>query len=235
VVLVSKAGGAITVLVGAVLLRLALTGTFQRYVREGMGWLLVAAGLVLAAIGAVAFVRALRHETPADLHDHSHEHGHGVGVGWLLLAPISALLLVAPPTLGSFGVDRSAKVDITAGIGVFEPLSRERGPRAMTLLEFSQRAYENAGKSFNRAPVRLTGFMAGQDAGGFKLARYQIACCAADAVPVVVRVVGAHGALPTRDQWLVVTGTYRSGGDEDLPVLTATSIVDIDAPGDPYE
>jgi uncharacterized repeat protein (TIGR03943 family) len=228
---VSKAGGAISVLVGAVLLRLALTGTFQRYVREGMGWLLISAGIVVATIGVVAFVRALRHETPADLHGHD----YGVGVGWLLLAPISALLLVAPPTLGSFGVDRSTRVDIRAGIGVFNPLRRTGGPTSMSLLEFSQRAYENDGASFHRSAVRLTGFMAGQEEGGFKLARYQIACCAADAAPVVVRVVGLHGDVPARDQWLVVTGTFRPGGEDDLPELTATSILAIDAPEDPYE
>ena len=231
----SKAGGAISVLVGAVLLRLALTGTFQRYVREGMGWLLVAAGIVIVTVGVVAFVRALRHAEPADLHDHDHDHGHGVGVGWLLLAPISALLLVAPPTLGSFGVDRSTSVDIRSGIGVFEPLPRTGTARPMSLLEFSQRAYERNGASFNRSTVQLTGFMAGSEEGGFKLARYQIACCAADAAPIVVRVVGIEGAVPARDQWLVVTGTFQRGGDEDLPELTATSILDIDAPQDPYE
>jgi uncharacterized repeat protein (TIGR03943 family) len=230
---VSKAGGAISVLVGAVLLRLALTGTFQRYVREGMGWLLVAAGIVIVTVGVVAFVRALRHAEPADLHDH--DHGHGVGVGWLLLAPIFALLLVAPPTLGSFGVDRSTSVDIHSGIGVFEPLPRTGTPRPMSLLEFSQRAYERSGVSFNRSAVQLTGFMAGSEEGGFKLARYQIACCAADAAPIVVRVVGVEGAVPARDQWLVVTGTFQRGGDEDLPELAATSILDIDAPQDPYE
>ena len=229
----SKAGGAISVLVGAVLLRLALTGTFQRYVREGMGWLLVAAGVTVATIGVVAFVRALRHETPADPYDH--DHAHGVGVGWLLLAPISALLLVAPPTLGSFGIDRGTRVDIRAGLGVFEPLPRLGGPTPMTLLEFSQRAYERNGASFNRSPVELTGFMAGQEAGGFKLARYQIACCAADAAPVVVRVVGVPGNAPARDQWLVVTGTFQPGDDDELPELAATSILDIDAPKDPYE
>ena len=229
----SKAGGAISVLVGAVLLRLALTGTFQRYVREGMGWLLVSAGIVVATIGVVAFVRALRHETPAALHDH--DHGHGVGVGWLLLAPISALLLVAPPTLGSFGIDRGTRVDIRAGMGVFEPLPRIGRPAPMTLLEFSQRAYERNGASFNHSPVELTGFMAGQEAGGFKLARYLIACCAADAAPVVVRVVGVAGDTPGRDQWLVVTGMFRPGDDDELPELAATSILVIDAPEDPYE
>ena len=81
----------------------------------------------------------------------------------------------------------------------------------------------------------LTGFLAGAEDGGFKLARYQIACCAADAAPIVVRVVGVQGNVPARDQWLEVTGTFQPGHDGDLPELAATSILDIDAPEDPYE
>jgi hypothetical protein len=92
---VTAAGGTITVLIGAVLLRLTLGDTYQRYVREGMGTWLLVAGVALVALGAVTLVRALRHS--------GHDHEHGVGVGWLLLAPIAALLLVAPPTLGSYG------------------------------------------------------------------------------------------------------------------------------------
>ena len=43
--------------------------------------------------------------------------------------------------------------------------------------------------SFNGNTVRLTGFVAGSKGSGFEIARYQIACCAADAIPVVVHVV----------------------------------------------
>lgn len=75
----------------------------------------------------------------------------------------------------------------------------------MTLLEFGQRAFDRDGASFSGAAVQLTGFVAGAEDGGFRLARYQIACCAADAAPVVLRVVGIHGA-PARDQWVTVTG-----------------------------
>jgi hypothetical protein len=44
--------------------------------------------------------------------------------------------------------------------------------------------------------VQLTGFVAAVEGAGFRLARYQIACCAADAAPVVVRVVGVEGSPP---------------------------------------
>jgi hypothetical protein len=77
------------------------------------------------------------------------ESGPGDRVGWLLLAPIAALLLVAPPTLGSYGVERAAGIDIAAGPRVFERLDDDGGPVAMTLLVFGQRAFERNGASFD--------------------------------------------------------------------------------------
>lgn len=228
----SAAGGTITALAGAVLLRLTFTGTHTRYVRAGMGPWLVVAGVVLVILGAVTMVRALRRGRTVD----AHGHGGSPAVGWLLLAPIAALLLVAPPTLGSYGVDRAAAVDIRAGAEGLEPLAAGDGPVAMTLLEFGQRAFDRDGASFEGAAVQLTGFVAGGDGDGFRLARYQIACCAADAAPVVVRVVGVDGDPPPRDTWVTVTGSHRPGGrDTDIPELAATSVIEIPEPDDPYE
>jgi uncharacterized repeat protein (TIGR03943 family) len=223
----SAAGGTISVLVGAVLLRLTITGAYTRYVQSGMGPWLVVSGTVVIVIGVATLVRARRGgegDDPA--------HDHGQRVGWLLLAPIAALLLVAPPALGSFGVDRGASVDVREGAPEFRPLDPDAGPVDMTLLEFSQRAFDHDGASLGATPVRLTGFVAG--GGGFRLARYQIACCAADAAPVVVRVVGTQGDTPGRDEWVSVTGTFRPA-DGDTPQLAATSVVAIPEPADPYE
>jgi uncharacterized repeat protein (TIGR03943 family) len=241
---VTAAGGTISILVGAVLLRLSTTGTYERYVRVGMGTWLEVAGLLVLALGSLTLVRALRPgPAAAHAHDHGdHDHGdhedgaheEGVGVGWLLLAPIAALLLVAPPTLGSFGVDRGATVDVRKGAPVFAPLPPRSGAVDMSLLEYGQRSFDHGGGSFRGASVRLTGFVAGGEGGGFRLARYEIACCAADATPVVVTVVGSGGQTPDRDEWVTVTGTFRKPAG-DLPVLRATSIVQVPAPEDPYE
>jgi uncharacterized repeat protein (TIGR03943 family) len=230
---VSTAGGTISLLVGAVLLRLTLTGTYERYVRAGMGTLLILAGIAVIAVGAATLVQALRQREPVDAHD-DHHHGGGIGVGWLLLAPIAALLLVAPPTLGSYGVGRAATVDVRAGAPVFHRLPKTGAPIAMSLLEFGQRAFDHGGASFRGIPVQLTGFVAGPAPGGFQLARYEIACCAADAVPVVLRVVGTAGDTPSSDQWVTVTGTFQPGGG-DVPQVRATSVAEIAAPNDPYE
>jgi uncharacterized repeat protein (TIGR03943 family) len=220
-------------LIGAVLLRLTVTDTYSRYVRPEMGVFLTIAGIFVIVLGLVTLLGSLRRGRMVVADDHDHDHDR-VGVGWLLLAPIAALLLVAPPTLGSYGVGRAATVDVRSGAPVFERLDRTAPPRPMTLLEFSQRAYDNDGSSFNSAAVQLTGFVAATGNRGFELARYQIACCAADAAPVVVRVVGISGDPPVLDQWLTVTGTFKPGGVE-IPELAATSLVEIEAPNEPYE
>ena len=184
-------------LVGAVLLRLTLGDTYTRYVQPSMGKWLIVAGIAIIVVGLVTLIQALRHVEPEEAHGHDHEHAHNVGVGWLLLAPIAALLLVAPPTLGSYGVERAANVDVRSGTAVFDKLKRGAAPVPLTLLEYVQRSFEHNGASFNGVPVQLTGFVADAGGGeGLLLARYQIACCAADARPTVVRVRGTSGGRP---------------------------------------
>jgi uncharacterized repeat protein (TIGR03943 family) len=148
-----------------------------------------------------------------------------------------ALLLVAPPSLGSFAVDRAARIDVTSRSGTFTALPAGQAPRTMTLLEFAQRSADGNGVSFNGAAVEVTGFVTASDDGaGFRIARYQIACCAADAAAAVVRVIGTYGSPPPRDQWVTVTGTYVPNNNPDaVPQIEATSVASISPPEDPYE
>jgi uncharacterized repeat protein (TIGR03943 family) len=105
----------------------------------------------------------------------------------------------------------------------------------MSLQEFTERSFDHAGASMRGAVISLTGFVAnGGTASSFRLARYQIACCAADAAAAVVRVVGFSGSPPPRDQWLTVTGRPSPASGDD-PVLTVTALREIAAPKDPYE
>ena len=242
----TAAGSTITLLVGAVLLRLTFTGTYRRYVRVGMGPWLGVAGVTVVVLGLVTLAWALhrargRADLPAEGgHEHPHGvddgHGHreGVAVGWLLLAPIAALLLVAPPTLGSYGVSRAAAVNVRSGGAVFDPLPKDGRAVEMTLLEYGQRAFDRHGSSLAGSTAVLTGFVASTESGGFRLARYQIACCAADAVPAVVIVEGVTSHQPRRDSWVRVSGTYADGPG-DLPRITAVSVVEIAVPNEPYE
>jgi uncharacterized repeat protein (TIGR03943 family) len=221
VAVVTPAGGTISLLIGAVLLRLTFTGTYGRYVRVGMAPWLAVAGIAVFLLGLATLLRALGRSNVAGVEPHDHGPDR---VGWLLLAP----------TLGSYGVGRGATVDVRAGTPVFDDLHAGGEPVPMTLLEFGQRAFERDGVSFNGAEVDLTGFVAQTRDDGFELARYQIACCAADATPVVVDVTGVFGDIPQLDEWVTVTGVFQAGGDP-IPRLAATVVRAIPPPNDPYE
>lgn len=220
--------GTLIALVGAVVLRLTLSGAYQRYVQNGMRPWLLLAGVALVAVGAFTVLRSLMAPSAEDADEQPR-------AGWLLLAPVAVLLLVAPPALGSYGVDRSAPVDVRSGGGQFAALPKTAAPAAMSLLEYGQRAFDGEGRTVRDATVSLTGFVAGGgDSTSFRLARYQIACCAADAAAMIVKVVGIAGRAPARDQWVTVTGRYHpSSGD--TPELTGLTVAPIPVPEDPYE
>jgi uncharacterized repeat protein (TIGR03943 family) len=225
------AGATLTAVIGVVLVRLAVEGTFRRFVRSGMGPWLLLAGVLLILLGIVVL---WRHRHGDD--DHSaHEHG-GEQVAWLLLAPVLVLLVIAPGALGSFSLGRTGSaVTVRTGGGVYTALDPNGEPREMSLLEFDQRAFEGTdGASFNGATVRVVGFVAPADGDGFLVARYSIACCAADALAATAHVVGWGGPVPDRDTWVEVEGRFERGGAVN-PRLTAVSVTPIPEPDDPYE
>jgi len=226
-------GGTLVALVGAMTLRLTLGGTFQRYVQPRMQpWLLIA-GVLLVVLGALTFWQATSGDPDSQEHHPDQEleleleHEHSSRVGWLLLAPVVVLLMVAPPSLGSYGVDRAPQVSVTTGRSTLPPLDDSKGPIPMTLQEFSQRSFDGSAAG---ATVTLVGFSMG--GGDLRIARYQIACCAADAAASVVRIEGA-ASTPAADTWLRVTGAWTEG--DDTPTLAATAVEEIAAPVDPYE
>ncbi len=229
-----EAGGTAVLLVGLLLVRLTVADVYQRYVRVEMGPWLLAAGVLLIGLGAVTVAAALRRTAaPAGL---GADHHHSDRVGWLLLVPVVALLLAPPPALGSFGVDRSAPaVFVGSGGRTYAPLP-QGGPHPLTIREFDERAVDAGGASFAGAAVELTGFVARpQDGAGLRLARFQISCCAADAVAAVVRVIDPGRPALARDSWLTVRGTFRGVGPDGVPELDAVSTQPREAPVDPYE
>jgi uncharacterized repeat protein (TIGR03943 family) len=90
-------------------------------------------------------------------------------------------------------------------------------------------------------PLRLIGFAAEEPevAGTYRLTRFMITCCAADAYPLQVIVEGSV-ELPPNDQWLEVEGVWVGEMVEldeftQIPILHATTEQPIEAPSQPYE
>ena len=251
--------GTLVLVLGFVALRLVVTGSFDRYVKPGMRWPLVLAGVVLVGLGLATSIfgddEAAVGDTVPDTggdHDHPrHDDGHGDGhdhrhvprIGWLLVLPLAVLLLVAPPALGADAASREAAPMPQYQGTAFPPLDADAaGVAALPLTEFVDRALWDEAHSLDDQPVRLQGLVAHSDEtpGGFLLTRFVVTCCAADAIPVQVAVL--RGGTPPEDSWVEVVGTLVPPPPVDpdattLPRLEvdATAVRAIDEPANPYE
>ena len=222
-------------LVAALLIRLPLTGEHRRFVRVGMGPLLLIAGIVLLGLTVVALLRSeTANDDDEDDHHHA-SHPQRGGVGWLLLIPVLVLFVIAPPSLGAWGVANAGRVTHRKGSN-YPPIAAGNGPAIMAIKDVYGRAVEGDGASFNRQAVLVRGFVVRAPNGeqGFVVARYSIACCAADALVAELRVLPGPQSVPPQSTWVEVVGTY-AGLDKDIPRLRATSVRVIPAPNEPFE
>jgi uncharacterized repeat protein (TIGR03943 family) len=223
----------LTLMLGTVVLRIALTGEYLRYVKPGLRpyLLIAAAGLLL--LGLVTLVRAFLGRARGG--------SHGPGVGWLLLAPVLAFVLVSPPALGAQAA-RTARPPHLATSGGGFPALAGRDPVPLTFPNYLRRALASPsghGSGLVGRTVRLEGFVTPRPGGGYYLTRMIISCCAADATAVKIMVLGTAGGHWAADTWLSVTGRYQPGHDGDpanqIPLLEARTVRRIAAPRDPYQ
>ncbi|WP_199442290.1 TIGR03943 family putative permease subunit [Umezawaea beigongshangensis] len=235
------------VLFGGALLKLALTGTYLRYVKPALQPWLVLTGVVMVLLAVVAIGRDLVTSRtgaapPAGDHDDHGDHGgHGGSRSpWLLLLPVLAVFLISPPALGADTVSRSADSNTNRSEGAaarFAPLpGGDVVP--MTVTDFVTRtAWDDSG-SLDGRTVRLVGFVVRQD-GVTHVARLVIACCAADASPVKVRLDGAGVDALVVDEWIEVTGEAVPGSATEetgyVPTFRVERVVPTAAPETPYE
>lgn len=251
-------GGLLTAL-GAMGVRLVLSRQYLRFVRPGMKLPLLAASVLLVVLGVTTLIRAWRVPRMAEHDDvhaaddtvqtdgsHSHAEGKGPGVGWLLALPLAVLLLVEPTSLGAYAANRQAvkttRLSQSAGV-VFDPLpAKEDGRVTLSLTDFSERGLYDSKESLKGQPVRLIGFVNHDKAapGGFFLTRFKIACCAADAYPVQVVLLGDAGQWPD-DTWLTIDGVWKptevQPDAKDLlrAQITVQKVTKMTTTPDPYE
>jgi uncharacterized repeat protein (TIGR03943 family) len=229
-----QAQGVVLLLVGGAVLRASLTDLFLRYVKEGLRPFLIVAGVLLVAAALATLWYELR-----QAHDHDDGHGHHEPrVAWLLVLPVFALLLVAPPALGSYAANRSGTA--VQPVSNFAPLPAG-DPVALTVLDYATRAVYDDGRSFGQRRVRMSGFvLVGRDGSPY-LARMVLSCCAADAVPVKIGLAGEVPAGLRADTWLEVTGRYTDRTLKDdvnegvIPFIEVSEARQIPAPHNQYE
>jgi uncharacterized repeat protein (TIGR03943 family) len=230
---IADAQALVLVVVGAVLTRLTVTDEFLTYLRPSMKLPLLAAGLVLTALGGFTF---FGHRDAIEA-EQDHTHGHAPRVGWLLLLPVCVLFLVVPAPLNADAARRSNRQVAPTRQSGYPPLrAATDGAVDLGLGAFLSRALYDSAGTLDGVTVRLTGFVARDTTGtaSFVLRRFVITCCAADAYPIGVPILGATAA-PAENTWVAITGSLRRDPTGTSPALDAASVTTIPQPDNPYE
>ena len=175
-----------------------------------------------------------------------HDHSRAPGVAWLLLLPVIAVFVIAPPALGSYTVE-------STGGSSGPPPRDERGPSRFTdnlneaapgevveldVQQFVMRAWIDEDREMSGREIELTGFAVPNTEGeGWYLARLQMACCAADAV--VNKVLITDHPAPEADTWWRVRGTWVEPEGDLYEVsqheISTSAVEEVTNPPDPYE
>ncbi|MFI8531158.1 TIGR03943 family putative permease subunit [Streptomyces aquilus] len=250
------AQSAVMFLLGATLLHAGSTDLYLRYVKAGLRPLLLLSGAVLiaAALATLWYERRSTHHTDhanhpahADQDDHATPAGHDdhddhnhrePRVSWLLVLPLLALVLVAPPALGSYSAMRSGTA-LQQAYG-YEDLPAT-GPLRLGVADYAGRAVYDHGRELNGREIKVTGFVALDASGRPYLVRMALNCCAADAQPVKIALTGKIPPVLRPDAWLEATGTYTPERTKDpvnngpIPYLKVTSARPVATPADPYD
>ncbi|MEU8793597.1 TIGR03943 family protein [Streptomyces sp. NPDC048643] len=236
-----QAQAAVLFLVGAAVLHAGATDLYLRYVKAGLRPLLLAAGVVLIATALATVWYEVRERRTAsgnaggDGHAHPHREPR---VSWLLVLPLLALILVAPPALGSYSAMRTGTA-LQAPFGY--PALPAGDPVPLGLVDYAGRAAYGHGHTLGDRRIRITGFVALDHAGTPYLVRMALNCCAADAQPVKIGLSGRIPPVLQPDSWLEVTGTYSSRRTKDpvnggvIPFFDVGTARPVPAPRDPYD
>ena len=222
------------------------TGNILNYVNVRFAWLSYVAAALFLVIGVFSIWHLLRDHGHGETHDHAHGHDHEGHhhdpISWkvllLLSVPLLIGVLIPSKPLGadavSGGVSLSSAASVTAG----NPQAFNVPPLQRTVLDWL-RAFNDADpKQFNGQPADVIGFVYTEpsfDKNEFMVARFAISCCVADAMAIGVPVYWDKPALP-QGQWIEVKGAFNVGtfkGDQ-VPVLEATSIDQVEQPAHPY-
>lgn len=209
---------------------LHLSGEKTRYLGPRTYWVVVFGAIVLGVAAVAHFVTARR--APGrrlELRD-------AAGIA-ALLVPLLAVVAVPSAELGALAASRKSAGAGAGAVGAIAPPAPAAGePISFAEIHYASRSAEYAGEA-GIAPgmeVELTGFVThppGLPEGTLGLTRFQVSCCAADAVPYTVPLV-LDPSSRSDDEWLEVTG--RLAERDGVYVVEPAGVTPVDAPSDPY-
>ncbi|SPT53396.1 Uncharacterised protein [Actinomyces bovis] len=175
---------------------------------------------------------------------------------WLVLVPVILAVVCAPSPLGAALMSstavagggggaaytaakqssrvRAAKVLGTNPDGtVAFPILPTGTVNSLGLDELSDRYSLGSKPQLAGRTVKLLGFASPGPDGGWRLGRFKIYCCAADAIPYQAALIGLSQELQA-DQWYEVTGLVQTNPEFEVPILQVTHLTAVPQPESPY-
>ena len=211
-----------------------LSGELSRYVGPRTDWVIPFGAITLTVVLLGYLIFGFRSSSVRGLLTRRESAALG-----LILLPIIGVILIPDAQLGSFAVSKkdagTGNVAVSKSPGAKDP-SKIGLIHLQTGEEYPGYA-EYAGLT-DGIELKLIGFVVRLDDtpdGMFELARFYIACCAADATPSFVAVDPQEIAPADRypdDTWLDVAGTLENRDGQF--VIVASQIVEIPEPDKPY-
>lgn len=234
---------------GGTLIGIVWSGHFLRYVRPEMAIPLVVTGCCLIGLALWTIVVTCRRRAEGvDDHEGHDDHGHGghgdhgpVWSVWLIVVPVLIAAVISPPAIGAQLAQRRGPAQVSAADAPplpDVPVPAGSAGEAVGLpmgkyvaLAMSAEEHELAGRRFT-----VTGFVINRpDGDGWYVARIRIRCCAADGVPLMIRVIDPPPQAD--DGWVELTGTYLPPVREKYGMITQLkfdSVRPIEEPENPY-
>ena len=215
-------------------LDLLIGGSLRNYINLELEWLIVLAAALFVLMAAAAVAEcALILGRRGDGAGHFHSR---LATLWLLAMPLALAALHPAAPLGA----DAARGRLSTSVEPARFHSLERDPLTYNVLDWL-RAFSRAADlaEFDGREAQLLGFVYQESdypADVFLLARITLSCCVADAsaIGLPVRWDGADSLAA--DTWLRVNGRFQLGffGEEQLPILLAEAIEEVEPPAQPY-
>jgi uncharacterized repeat protein (TIGR03943 family) len=154
----------------------------------------------------------------------------------VVVLPVVVVVALPPAALGSYAAARRSTLVTAGGFG---SSSEAIASGDVTLFDvagaFRSDAAMRALVARAGTEVSFVGFVnrsEGMPADEFLLTRFLVSCCAADALSVQVRIVGAPPGRFRRDDWVRATGAIYPLGTE--VIVDASDVVSVARPEHPY-
>ncbi|WP_420795929.1 TIGR03943 family putative permease subunit [Corynebacterium diphtheriae] len=207
---------------GIAMTYLALTGRINNYLQPGFRPASLATGLVLVALALWSAVRPNSFSSRR--------------TSWFLLVPVCVVAVFAPAALGAATLNSSG---VTRVVGnnlddlALPKLAKDQ-LNPMTMEELITRFLRSDSATFDGTVVEVEGFASAAADGTWRLSRYKIYCCAADAMAYTATLETSTSM--SSDQWYRVRGVVRvsSAHNPQFPVIEVHNLEAIDTPTEPY-